>query len=104
MRMETLKAGVAGLALLMVSGNPAQSHVLTCNIHEVVKRTIARQFAESVQSFGTAGNSVAELLVSETGSWTQIITDKNKLSCIVAGGKQWQRDKSWPSVLPGEDS
>jgi len=95
-----------GLATLLLFAIPSsgQSHVLTCNMHDVVKRTIAKQFAESVQSFGSAGNSVAELLVSETGSWTLIITDNNKLSCIVAGGKQWQRDKSWPSVLPGEDS
>ena len=38
---------------------------------------------------GNRGQSVIELFVSETGSWTILITRTNGLSCIAASGENW---------------
>ena len=38
---------------------------------------------------GSSGELVTELFVSETGSWTVLVTRTNGTSCILASGHDW---------------
>ena len=35
------------------------------------------------------GRNMFEMIVSERGTWTMLITDTNKISCIRAAGVGW---------------
>ncbi len=53
---------------------------------------LEKQFGEMVSGRGLAANGkrMIELLVSEKGSWTVLISDSNGRSCVMAGGENWQ--------------
>lgn len=38
---------------------------------------------------GQRGSSVVELFVSDTGTWTVLVTKTNGMSCIAASGDNW---------------
>ena len=56
----------------------------------------------------TANGGVIELLVSEIGSWTLIITMPNSLTCGFASGQSWEawtpRAKPPPEIEPIKDA
>ncbi len=53
---------------------------------------LEKQFGEMVSGRGLAANGkrMIELLVSEKGSWTVLISDSNGRSCVMASGENWQ--------------
>ena len=61
---------------------------------------LEKQFGELVSGRGLAANGkrMIELLVSEQGSWTVLISDPNGRSCVMASGETWQGIK----VLVGD--
>ena len=46
----------------------------------------------------SAEGSVLEILASDTGSWTLIVTRPSGVSCVVAHGQGWE---SMPKVVSG---
>ena len=61
---------------------------------------LEKQFEELVSGRGLAenGKRMIELLVSEKGSWTVLISGPNGRSCVMASGENWQGIK----VLVGD--
>ena len=61
---------------------------------------LEKRFGEMVSGRGLAANGkrMIELLVSEKGSWTVLISEPNGRSCVVASGENWQGIK----VLVGD--
>ena len=61
---------------------------------------LEKQFGEMVSGRGLAANGkrMIELLVSEKGSWTVLISDSNGRTCVMASGENWQGIK----VLVGD--
>jgi hypothetical protein len=61
---------------------------------------LEKQFGELVSGRGLAenGRRMIELLVSEKGYWTVLISDSNGRSCVMASGESWQGKK----VLVGD--
>ncbi len=57
---------------------------------EIVRR---KQYGEKVAARGLTQNGKAmfELFVSESGSWTVIVSDPVGRSCIIASSEDWQR-------------
>jgi hypothetical protein len=43
-----------------------------------------------------ASGSIVEILVSQTGSWTILVTSPNGTSCVVAVGDYWEALKPLP--------
>ena len=75
--------------------------MLRCRPHAPDKAIqLEKQFRELVSGRGLAANGkrMIELLVSEKGSWTVLISDSNGRSCVMAGGENWQGVK----VLVGD--
>ena len=76
---------------LAAPGAQAQQTGRLCDARTTVLTMLNGNFAEKPNAMGLANNgSVVEVLRSEKGSWTIIITAPNGLSCVLAVGEHWQ--------------
>jgi hypothetical protein len=63
-----------------------------CGDRSAVLTTLGGRYAEKTVSMGLAGNgTVVEVLSSEDGTWTIIMTAPNGVSCLLAAGDYWRR-------------
>lgn len=85
-----LKAGSAAFVLLLSA--QAANAQQACAVRNEAVVQLERQFDEQVAGRGLAANGqrMLELFVSETGSWTLLVSDPNGRSCVVASGEAWQ--------------
>lgn len=93
MTMRTVLRGVMALlaavvVLLSASGAHAQQ---LCALRDAAITQLEAKFNERVVGRGLAkrGKEMVELLVSESGSWTVVISDTQGRTCIVASGDSW---------------
>lgn len=82
-------AGLAGGAFVMSSPASAQS---ICAPHKEVIERLEGKYKEAQAGIGLAanGDGVVQLYVSESGSWTVLVTQPTGLTCLVAGGQSWE--------------
>ncbi len=87
---QVLSAIVIASALLL-SAQPANAQQV-CAPHEKATLHIEEKFDEQVVGRGLTPNGKAmfELFVSESGSWTVLVSDPSGRSCVVAIGENWQ--------------
>jgi len=80
------------LLLLSAAIRPAAA-VEACVLHDVALQQLSKYYSEQVAGRGLTadGQKMIELLTSEDGSWTLIITDVNGRSCMLASGDVWVR-------------
>lgn len=83
-------AGFTTLLTLTIAAipQPAQAQMI-CGLREDIGKMLDRRFAEQPKAAGLAGERIVELLVSQSGSWTILITSGDGQSCVVAGGDNW---------------
>ena len=85
------KAGcglLAGVALLMSSPAVAQR---ICGPHEDIIKRLETGYKETQAGVGlAAGGGVVQLYVSEAGSWTVLVTRPGGVTCLLAGGENWE--------------
>lgn len=76
-------------AALIVLAAPAIAG--PCIPHEQAIQRLAQQYGEHQVGIGlgASGRTVVELFVSESGTWTVLITQTNGISCISASGDNW---------------
>ena len=88
---RTVRALAAVVALLL-SAAPAYAQQV-CVLHGTAIAQLASQYSEQVVGRGLVGNgkAVVEIFVSETGTWTTVVTDTDGRSCVVASGVSWTR-------------
>ena len=61
-----------------------------CGSRKAALEYLERQYRERPRALGlAANNNVVELLVSETGSWTILVSYPSGTSCVVASGEAW---------------
>ena len=97
---RTLKVSL--VASLLVLAGAAQAQQL-CLPHEKAVGRLQRYHGESAKGLGLGnrGRSVLELFVSDTGSWTILVTRTNGLSCIAASGENWTpTETEIPQMVP----
>ncbi len=84
---------------LFLSAAPANAEQF-CAPRDTAALQLEKQFGDSVSGRGLAANGkrMIELLVSEKGSWTVLISDPNGRSCVMSSGENWQGIK----VLVGD--
>ena len=75
------------LLLLSAAIRPAAA-VEACVLHDVALQQLSKGYSEQVAGRGLTadGQKMIELLTSEGGSWTLIITDVHGRSCMLASG------------------
>jgi hypothetical protein len=64
-------------------------------IHRIAVDQLKSTYREKVSGCGLANQkqSMVELFVSETGSWTLVMTDVQGRSCVMASGEAWHEFK-----------
>jgi hypothetical protein len=80
------------LTTLLVVAAPAAavSQISSCGPRADVVDWLTQNYDERPVAFGLIDNSqLLEIHVSETGSWTAIISDVNGRSCVVSAGQSW---------------
>ena len=88
---------IAALAVL-IAASPAMAQTVCSTRAEFIDR-FAHRYAENPVAMGLASNGgVVEVLASEGGSWTLLVTMPNGISCVVAAGENWE---ALPSTLAG---
>ncbi|WP_157016560.1 hypothetical protein [Mesorhizobium xinjiangense] len=82
---------VAGAALLTSAFvTAAEAQRGPCTTRTEVVSWLDERFDERPAGFGLIGDqAVLELFKSADGTWTVIVTDRNKRTCLVAAGDSW---------------
>ena len=93
-------AAVLTVATLMTA--PAATARQNCMMHDDAVAQLAKKFDEQVSARGLTpdGKQMFEVVSSEKGTWTLIITDVHGKSCVVATGEAWHLVET----LPGQSS
>ncbi len=83
---------VWALALFMVIlAQPAIAKFQQCLPHELMMKSLARQYSEAPRAIGTVTQKrIMEVYVSKAGSWTVILTTPDGTSCMIAAGQDWE--------------
>ncbi|TKB09478.1 MAG: hypothetical protein E5V75_30805 [Mesorhizobium sp.] len=88
-------------AMLALSAFPTQAQII-CGGHTYLVARLAEAFEEKRLGYGVAGEvAVFELFVSESGTWTILMTDVKGQSCILAAGEGWEDTLATPVRQPG---
>jgi hypothetical protein len=76
-----------------------------CGPRDAVVEQLAQTFDEAPAGRGVMlEGAVLELFVSPTGSWTVLITNPDKSTCLATAGEAWQGTDKGPSTqLRGSD-
>ncbi|MDW3208164.1 MAG: hypothetical protein R8L07_21735 [Alphaproteobacteria bacterium] len=83
-------AFVAALALAWPL-KVADAQAAACGLRDSVVERLKIGFNETEAGYGVTGSGmVAELFVSDSGSWTIVITRPDGISCLVAAGQSWE--------------
>ena len=82
-------AAVAVLSSLPVPAATAQD--TPCAERTNIVDTLDSQYKESPRAIGLVSKeAVLEVFVSDTGTWTVVVTDPKGVSCVLAAGQSWE--------------
>ncbi len=88
--VRTLLATALGLSMLSLA-TPAASAQSICGERGDFIKHLGKRHQEAPTSMGLASNGkMVEVLTSETGTWTIIVTSPDGTACVVAAGEAWQ--------------
>lgn len=81
------------LMAIVVATLPAPSAMAesVCGERGEFLQHLSQRYSEAPVAMGLASNgSVIEVLASEQGSWTILLTTPNGITCLVATGDAWE--------------
>lgn len=82
---------LAGATALVASSASAQT---LCGERQNFISHLGKNHKEATTAMGlTSSGKVIEVLTSEKGSWTIIVTNPDGRSCLVAAGEEWEAVK-----------
>ena len=100
---KTLTAVGLAIALGIASAiSPAPANAQqACAERTGILKQLDQNHNEAPQALGVTGSGqVVELLVSNKGTWTIIVTAPNGVSCLVAAGENWENIERLASNKP----
>ena len=78
-------------ALTVIGFSVSASAQAICGERQNFISKLGERHAENPRAIGLASNgTVLEILTSEKGSWTIIMTRPNGSACMVASGQSWE--------------
>jgi hypothetical protein len=85
-------AAAAAVAVLGIQPMPvAAQEAAPCAQRTNIVDTLGSQYKESPRAIGLVSqDAVLEVFVSETGSWTVMVTNPQGVSCVLAAGQSWE--------------
>jgi len=88
MLRKVILAGILATTMVTTSSAMAQ---MVCSERAKFLKHLGDGYSEAPVSMGLASNgSVLEVLASQKGTWTIILTMPNGTSCVVASGEAWE--------------
>jgi hypothetical protein len=96
--MKILASSAGALAVLAIpfvlTAEPAQTQTAqqnpACGERSEIVASLGMQYRETQQAVGVVDpNTVLEIFVSDSGTWTAIATDTHGMSCVVFYGEGW---------------
>jgi hypothetical protein len=94
MRFAILATAVTGA---MIWAMPAAGQQSPCRERSTMLDKLRESYQEAPVALGLMGDgNLLELAVSNTGSWTIVVTRPNKQTCAIAAGEKWVRVKHAP--------
>jgi hypothetical protein len=93
--MKTALSSVIGAALFCLFSvyqlAAAHSEDAFCGRHDDVAALLDQQFHEHLTGMGIVNSKhFVEIFTSDKGTWTQLTTDTNHISCMTGAGKDWE--------------
>jgi hypothetical protein len=90
---------MAGVALAMLVTPALAQQQPACGDRNDLLTQLKEKYKETPTGFGMTGQgSVVELMTSESGSWTLILSFPSGRSCLIATGEGWEM---WQARLAG---
>ncbi len=92
----TSLCAAAAVAVLSFAPTPvetaqAQAQDTPCAERTNVVDTLDSQYKESPRAIGLVSKeAVLEVFVSDSGTWTVVVTDPQGVSCVLAAGQSWE--------------
>jgi hypothetical protein len=98
----SIMSAAAAFAVLSIQPSPAAMAQNTpCAERNNVVNALDSQYKESPRAIGLVSKeAVLEVFVSESGTWTVVVTDPRGMSCVLAAGQSWE-DIPVASNAPG---
>jgi hypothetical protein len=85
----SLVAAITVSGAMMIAATPVFAEA-ACAPRDEFARHLATNYKEESQGVGVTGDgSLFEIFASEAGTWSLLITNGKKISCIVAAGDMW---------------
>jgi hypothetical protein len=86
--------GLAALAWLLCGSVVSQSAAAApklCGDRDQILKRLEQAHDETPQAIGLSGDGgVVEVLVSQDGGWTMLVTYPKRPTCVVAAGAAWE--------------
>lgn len=102
MTCRRLLATMIAAGALTLSTNVPTHAAMACGPHKKLTKALTGKYKEARKGLGlVASRRVMEVFVSESGSWTLVMTDLNGVSCIIAAGHSWEDAPKVAMVEPG---
>lgn len=79
--------------ILAVTAHPAaaQQPVFNCAERSKVVESLGTHYSETLQAVGLINQAaILEVFVSESGTWTMLVTNLSGHSCVVFAGEGWE--------------
>ena len=93
---------LAIIFILLATPAMAQQLPGQCSPHDAGIKSIEDQYGETITGRGLHENGMmVEMLVSQSGTWTLVVTRPDGLSCIAGAGDNWETVKP---KAPGSDT
>jgi len=88
-----MKSLLVASLLATVAAIPVAQAQTKCLPHEKAVGNLMRHYGEQAigVGLGSKGQSVFELYVADTGTWTILVTRTNGMSCVAASGNDWSK-------------
>jgi len=81
---------LAAAAFLAALATASPALAAYCAPHKDVAALLARSYKEQPRAMGlTLTGHLLEIYVSESGTWTTVVTSPGGRACIVSAGKGW---------------
>lgn len=92
----------AALAIFAWATAPVRANtagIRYCAEHNQITDKLSAKYNEQRSGMGLVGSSgMVELFTSENGTWTIVVTQIDRTSCIVAAGNSWSEYSRKPKL------
>ena len=82
---------MAAAALTGLAAGTASAQQMVCGERQHLVKHLGAAYSEAPANLGLdATGSLLEVLTSEKGTWTILVTDPHGVTCVVAAGENWE--------------